>query len=59
MDRRGTGDSTAGISRDSTRALAVGTWAWSSLGWTSLNAHQGVVASSLSSFAWQLPQIGI
>ena len=57
MDRRGTGDSTAGISRASTRTLAVGTWA--SLGWTSLNAHQGVVASGLSSFAWQLPQIGI
>ena len=40
-------------------AGAVGAWGWSSLGWTSLNARQGVVASSPSSFAWQLPQIGI
>ena len=59
MDRRGTGDSTAGSSRVSTRTPAGGTWGWSSLGWTSLNAHQGAWVSVQSSFAWQLSQIGI
>ena len=54
--------SVAGNSRASIIMPAVGTWGWSSRGWTSLKAHQGVVAFGPSSFAWQmatcsLPQV--
>ena len=56
-DRRRAGGSTGGNSRASTRTPAVGTWDWSSRGWTSLNAHQGDVGSGPSSFAWQIAQI--
>ena len=46
-----------GISQASIRTPAAGIWCWISRGWTSLKAHQGVVAFGPSSFACQAWQI--